>query len=706
MKRRGGFKKGDKGGGKRPGQPRRGSGFGRTTKKAGSGKQGGFAGGVYYGRKEGDGRGGSRGRKGEGVRITGKLIGNARGFGFVKPDREGMEDVFIPPSYMGSALHGDRVEVVTHAEGRGGRAWGEIAKVIERSDAPVVGYFNGQMVAPRDPRFSAWVRVEPADAGGAAAGEMVMAEIVKTGPRGVVGRIIEVLGSSNEPGIESRLALRSHGFEEEFSAEAMEEAEAAPPQVTAAQAQGREDLRGLFTITIDPETARDFDDAVAIERAGSGYRLWVSIADVSHYVKSGSAIDAEAYERATSVYFPDRAIPMLPPELSSGICSLRPGQDRLAMTVEMELDGQGKRLSARMYASVIKSDHRLTYEQVERMEHEHDLRREFSGAWPAIEIMRELSELRRRRRISRGAIDLDMPEPQIILDEAGEVTDIRRSEQTWSHRLIEEFMLLANETVAAFLTDHDQPMIYRIHEPPAPSSVLALADVLAPLGLKLLLKDSSPEHVRPRDFQRVITKASGTPYETMVKYLCLRSMMQAVYSAELRGHFGLAAERYCHFTSPIRRYPDLMVHRILKLFLGTAEKEGAGYKPVSRNLARDLKQAAEHCSERERASMEAEREMTDLYRARWMAKRLGEEFEGMISSVTAFGLFVELREVFVEGLIPADTLDRDLEFHEKLMLVRGRSSGIEFRIGDRVRVQSTGVDLAQRKISFRLLEKK
>ncbi|HUT55746.1 MAG TPA: ribonuclease R [bacterium] len=719
-----GFKKGDRGARKPSGRGKAGrgsGGFARSGKKAGGAEPGGYSGGVYRGRRPVGTRG--RVRSDAGLKITGTLEGHARGFGFVRPDQEGMADVFIPASYMGGALHGDRVEALAHAEGRGGKGWGEIVKVVERSASPIVGYFNGQMVVPRDARIGAWLKVHPADAGDAAAGEMVLAQVVKTGPHGVQGRIVEVLGPSDEPGIESRIALRAHGFEEEHSAEAGEEAGSAPQKVTAADRAGREDLRNLFTITIDPETARDFDDAVSIERTDGGYRLWVSIADVSHYVKRGGAIDAEAYERATSVYFPDRAIHMLPSELSAGICSLKPGVDRLAMTVEMNFDGRGRRLESRMYGSVINSDHRLSYDQVEEMEHDSGLRERPPGAWPAIQIMRELALLRRERRAERGAIDLDVPEPVVVLDPDGEVSAILRSEQTWSHKLIEEFMLAANETVASFLTERGQPMVYRIHEPPAPPAVTALAEMLAPLGFRLLEKGAEPEHIRPRDYQLVINKARGTPYEMMVKVMCLRSMMQAEYSAELRGHFGLAADRYCHFTSPIRRYPDLIVHRILKQFLSmggtgfqpgssdiaaTSRRKGSGatgHKPVEPSGGGSLKGAAAHCSERERAAQDAEREMVDYYRARWMARHLGEGFGGVISGVAAFGLFVELDQAFVEGMVPADTLDPDLEFHEKEMAVRGGHSGLEFRIGDRVRVQAVAVDLEQRKISFRLLEK-
>lgn len=650
--------------------------------------------------------GGGRGRRRSegGRKLSGVLEGHARGFGFVRVDEPGMEDVFIPPAYLGGALHGDRVEILFHEQGRDGRTWGEVVKIIERRADPVIGYWNGLAVIPRDPRFLAWIKVHHTDSGGASPGDMVVVELTKTDEDGVHGRVIEVLGAADAPGIESRIVLRGHGFNEEFTPDAEQEAKNAPAEVSPSEAAGRRDLRPLFTITIDPAGARDFDDAISIERTGSGFRLWVSIADVSHYVRSGSAIDDEAYERATSVYFPDRAVHMLPEELSAGVCSLKPGVDRLAMTAEMDFDGQGKRRSARFYCSVIRSDHRLTYEQVEEMEHEPEVRAAFPGAWPAIEIMRELAGLRTRRRKGRGSIDLDVPEPVVIFGADGEVADIARSEQTWSHRLIEEFMLIANETVASFMEDNEQPMIYRVHEPPAPVSVVVLADLLAPLGFQLLGKGTEPENIKPRDFQRVIGKALGTPYEMMVKVLCLRTMMQARYNVGLLGHFGLAADRYCHFTSPIRRYPDLVVHRLLKQAIG--EAPGLRIDPEGRGAAPEpLPAAALHCSERERAAMEAEREMTDLYRVLWMARHLGEDFEGTVSGVTPYGLFVELEPAFVEGLVPAATIDEDLEFHEGEMVIRGKTTGLEFRIGDRVRVRAVAADLDRRKITFRLLEK-
>jgi len=352
-----------------------------------------------------------RGKKSDKTReLTGAFQGTDRGFGFVRPDQSEAEDVFIPAPYVGPALHGDRVIVRKHDAGRDGRPYGEITKVIEWSKAPIVGLFNGLSVVPRDARYNAWIKVHHADAGHAEDGDVVAVEVTKRNVKGVFGRVVSVLGKSDEPGIESRVALANFGFDDGFPADALEEAEAAPDKVTPADLAGREDLRDTFTITIDPASSRDFDDAVAIERTEHGLRLWVSIADVANYVLPGSAIDNEAYQRATSVYMPDRAVHMLPEALSAGICSLVPGQDRMAMTAEMEFNKKGRRVRARMYESVIHSDFRLSYDQVERMEHDPKLRDEFPGVWDKILLSRELMKLRRRRRLNRGAVDLEMAE--------------------------------------------------------------------------------------------------------------------------------------------------------------------------------------------------------------------------------------------------------------------------------------------------------
>jgi len=631
-------------------------------------------------------------------RVKGTFEGHARGFGFVRPDDPDLPDVFIPPRFVGPALHGDRVEVRVYEGGRDKKNWGEVSRILEQAAEPVVGRFDGRVVVPRDPRYCARVKVRPGDAKAAEAGDIVVVQVEKRSVKGVFGRVAEVLGSHDSPGIESKVVLRAHGFKEDFPEEASRQAESAPRKVRKADMEGRRDIRDKFTITIDPERARDFDDALSIEKSGGGYKLLVSIADVSHYVPARSAVDHEAYRRATSVYLPDRAVPMLPPELSSGICSLKPEADRLAVTIEMEFDSAGRRTKASIYPSVMRSDARLSYDQVEAVENDRSLRSEQRAAWDAVAALRQLAERRRKLRLARGAVDLDVPEPEVVLDEAGGVEDILRRRQTWSHRLVEECMLAANEAVAEFMTENNQPMIYRVHEPPSAAAVEALADMLAPLGYRLLAKNTDPENIAPRDFQRVIEEARGTQYELLVKTLCLRSMMRARYNALPAGHFGLASARYCHFTSPIRRYPDLMVHRLLKAAIGF--KEPVTHLPAA---PAHLPAAAHHCSERERAAEDAEREMTDLYAVLWMAERLGKDFRGTVTGVTPFGLFIELEEAMVEGLAPVDTLDSDPLFIEEKMEMVLKERGERFRIGDRVVVSAESADRDQRRITFRLI---
>jgi len=625
--------------------------------------------------------------------VTGTFQGHERGFGFVVTDKQGLPDVFIPPLKKGDVLHGDRVEALVTERGRDGRLAGHIVRVIERSQEPIVGVYDGRVVIPRDPRMEAWIRVHPADAGDAEPEDMVVVEITKwpSGKKGAHGKIIEVLGEEGDPDIESHIVLRKNGFTEEFPDEVIKETQSVPQKVRDEDRAGREDLTDVFTITIDPERARDFDDALSIQTTSKGYRAWVSIADVSHYVRPGSALDEEAYARATSVYLPDRSVPMLPPELSSGICSLRPAETRLAVTVEMNFDFEGVRREFRIYPSVICSDHRLTYEEVEEMEHDTSVRDKYPGAWPVIENLQKLAKLRQDRRTARGAIDLDIDEAEVVLDDDGEVVTIARRENTWSHRLVEEYMLTANEAVATYMAEKELPVIRRIHEGPFPASVEALADQIAPLGFQLLEKGADPENIKPADYQRIIKEAEGGPYERLIKTLSLRSMMQARYSHKLIGHFGLASECYCHFTSPIRRYPDLVVHRLVKQAIEGGDP-GKYAKPAH------LSTTAEHCSERERAAEAVEREMVDLYSARWMARHLGEEFDGVVSGVTPSGIFVELDSVLIEGMVPLQSFKEELVFREEEMALTGPES--EYRIGDRVRVQAKDADIEKRRTTF------
>ncbi|OGW39618.1 MAG: ribonuclease R, partial [Nitrospirae bacterium GWD2_57_9] len=464
-----------------------------------------------------------------------------------------------------------------------------------------------------------------------------------------------------------------------------------------AMRRGRRDLRELPTVTIDGEKARDFDDAVSIERIKAGYRLWVHIADVAHYVKEGSFLDEEAYQRGTSVYLPDRAIPMLPEALSNGICSLNPNLDRLTLTCEMDISPAGAILRYDIYDSVINSNERMTYTSVREILVDRDpaQRRRYAALLDRFELMAELMEILKAKRAKRGSIDFDLPEPEIVLDLQGRMTDVIRAERNMAHQLIEEFMLAANETVAGHIESKEKPFIYRIHEEPAEEKLTDLIEFLATLGITL----PAVKKLKPIHLQKALAKAKGTREETLINTVLLRTMKQARYSEENAGHFGLAAETYTHFTSPIRRYPDLIVHRILKADMRGRLEDGAYVE----KLADRLPEMAAHSSKRERTAMEAERDVIAMLKLEFMKDKLGEVYEGIITGVTQFGFFVQLREYFVEGLVHVSTLDDDYyHYVEKQHSLRGERRKRVYRIGDIVKVNVDRVDPLRRKIDFSL----
>ena len=461
--------------------------------------------------------------------------------------------------------------------------------------------------------------------------------------------------------------------------------------------KGRRDLREQPTVTIDGETARDFDDAISIEKIRTGFRLWVHIADVAHYVKEETSLNEEAYARGTSVYLPDRAIPMLPEALSNGICSLNPNLDRLTLTCEMDISPLGEILKYDIYESVINSNERMTYTAVREILVDKDpsQRKRYAALLPEFELMAELMEVLRVKRSKRGSIDFDLPEPQIVLDLQGRMTEIIRAERNMAHQIIEEFMLAANETVAGHIEKKEAPFMYRIHEEPAEEKLTDLIDFLATLGISL----PTVKKLKPVHLQKALAKAKGTPEETLINTVLLRTMKQARYSAENVGHFGLAAETYTHFTSPIRRYPDLIVHRILKSDMKGKLKDPAYVK----HLAETLPEAAIHCSLRERTAMEAERDVITMLKIEFMKDKLGEVYDGIVTGVTQFGLFVQLRELFVEGLVHVSTLTDDYyHYVEKLHCLRGERLKCVYRIGDAIRVRVDRVDAARKRIDFSL----
>jgi len=635
--------------------------------------------------------------------VTGRLACHPNGFGFVIDDRGG-PDVFIAPRRMGGAMHADAVvaRVEGGAERRGGergqgeKREGRIIRVTERANRVVVGVFARDrgyaLVVPTDARLLDNILIPPGGEAEAWEGAVVSAEITAwPGARSApLGRVVEVLGDPEDPDVEAGVILRKYALPVEFPARVLREARGVPDEVPEAALKGRRDLRDTLAFTIDGESAKDFDDAVSIEKRPDGFLLRVSIADVSYYVEEGSELDAEARERSTSVYFPDRCIPMLPEALSNGICSLKPGVDRLTLTVELDFDTRGRVRKKRFYESVIRSSMRLTYTRVKRLLDRADaeLERERPGVAEALRVMEVLARLLGRRRSEKGSIDFDLPEPQILIDIEGKIEDIVRSERNIAHRIIEEFMLAANRAVAEEFSAPGLPFIYRVHPEPDQESIEEFGEFIAAFGLSLKPGGG------PRAFARVLKAVEGRPEERLVNHVLLRSMKQAVYSAENIGHFGLAFDDYTHFTSPIRRYPDLIVHRLLKRLIhrryGRREQEAAEAA---------LGAIAAHSSARERKAMEAERDMVDLKKARFMRDHVGEVFEGLISGVTSFGLFVELSEYFVEALVHVSSLMDDYYvYDEKMHAMTGENTKRRFRLGDPVTVLIERVDMERRRI--------
>ncbi len=633
--------------------------------------------------------------------LTGRLSCHRDGYGFVTPE-EGGDDIFVPARFLRENMHGDKVAVRVETDKGFGKLEGRIIRTLERGYSRIVGRFeaskNFGYVVPDEQRINHDIYIPPSAYGKAKSGQSVVVEITAypAAHRNPEGRIVEVLGWPDDPEVEVKTILAKFELPNVFSSGALEEARAIPEVPKAADIRGRIDLRGNPTVTIDGETARDFDDAVSVKKEnGDLVRLWVSIADVSHYVKEGSMLDMDAYVRGTSVYFPDRCIPMLPEQLSNGICSLNPHVDRLAMTAEMLFDSCGGMIESRFYPSVIRSGARLTYtlvrDMLENSSHGD------SGKNVELEehllLMKELALRLMEKRRKRGSIDFDLPEPEIILDLQGQTEAILKAERNIAHRIIEEFMLAANEAVASYIESRDVPSLYRVHENPDPVKLKDFKEFIFNFGYEFPMKD---DRVNPGELQRILRQAEGRPEEKMVNGVLLRCMKQARYSMENLGHFGLASSCYTHFTSPIRRYPDLVVHRLLKAVL-TGKLKKAG----SEKLEQTLPETAAHTSRRERVAMEAEREIVELKKLQFMKDKTGEEFDGFISGVTSFGFFVELMEYFVEGLVHVSTLRRDFyHYAEKQHSLVGENTGETFRIGDMVRVRIAQVSPEKKQIDF------
>jgi ribonuclease R len=623
--------------------------------------------------------------------VAGRVSAHPDGYGFVVPDAGGA-DFYLSANEMRGVLHGDRVMVRQTGLDRRGRPEGTVVEVTERAQKRIVGRVHRErglwFVAASDRRISADILLEPGGHGRATPGQIVTAELVSqpTKHSAPIGRVVEVLGEHDDPGMEIEIALRKHAMPFEFSAEARRAAARLPEEVRDKDAKGRADLRALPLVTIDGETAKDFDDAVYCERDGRGYRLVVAIADVSHYVASGGPLDADARERGNSVYFPRRVIPMLPEKLSNGLCSLNPDVDRLAMVCDMAISQKGEIKAYRFYAAAIRSHARLTYTQVAAALYEGKPDAATGPLLGRLEALDQVFRALLQARGKRGAIDFETVETRLIFDERGKIERIVPVERNDAHRLIEECMLAANVSASDFLQSRGHKALYRIHEGPKPEKLAALREFLKGFGLQL----GGGDDPQARDYAKLLDAIRGRPDRQLLQTVLLRSLQQAVYSPDNVGHFGLAYEHYTHFTSPIRRYPDLVIHRAIKAVLAGATYDPGGWSELGL-----------HCSMTERRADEASRDVESWLKCYYMQNQVGEEFAGTVSAVTSFGIFVGLDGVYVEGLVHISELGTDyFQYDAARHQIRGERTGKSYRLADRVRVRIARVDLETSRIDF------
>jgi len=635
--------------------------------------------------------------------VTGRVHAHPDGFGFLIPEDRDAEDIYLSRREMRRVMHGDRVMVRIDRKQRGA-VEAHITQVIEHGQKRLLGTFSefdgkGYLI-PMDPRVAGAIALGP---GGPKAekGQVIAAEISRyaTAMSPPVAQVVKVMGDPDDAEVQVQSVVFRYGLTTAFPADVHREAAKCSYSISADQIAERTDLRDLPIVTIDGENARDFDDAVFARKLSTGgYELFVSIADVSYYVRPETALDQEAYARGTSVYFPDRAIPMLPEALSNGICSLNPNEDRLTRTACMEFNAGGEAIHSRFFNSVIRSHARMTYTEVRRIlvDKDSECLVRYAPLVDQFKLMAELALLIYENRRALGNLDFDLPEAEIVLDLQGLPENIVRAERNIAHRIIEEFMIAANEAVARQLTAKDFPTLYRVHEGPDKEALEALAPFLLSLGYRLPLKK---ENITPLGIQRLLEACRGKPEERVVNRVLLRSMKQALYQPVNIGHFGLASTCYTHFTSPIRRYPDLIVHRMLD-----RARRGEKLKPKEREeLSSYLAEAGKQTSERERHAMDAEREMVDLKKAQFMMNKMGEEFTGFINSLASFGFFVELDAYFIEGLVKLSSLtDDDYDYYEKEYVIKGRRHGKKFRLGDNVRVNVARINAFRSEIDFEL----
>ncbi|WP_276532449.1 ribonuclease R [Cytobacillus horneckiae] len=637
--------------------------------------------------------------------IRGKLSGHAKGFAFVIPDEPGMDDIFIPPNETNNAMHGDIVLARVSSESSGQRREGTVVRILERGVQQIVGTYTESkhfgFVIPDDKKFASDIFIPKAASKGAVEGHKVVVKLTTypEGRKSAEGEVTEILGHKNDPGVDILSIIHKHGLPMEFPSDVLDQAEQTPEQISEKEIEDRRDLRNQTIVTIDGADAKDLDDAVTVTKLENGnYKLGVHIADVTYYVQENSAIDAEAADRATSVYLVDRVIPMIPHRLSNGICSLNPKVDRLTLSCEMEITSEGEVVNHEIFQSVIKTTERMTYSDVNKIleDKDEELIERYKALVPMFQLMEELAQVLRTKRMHRGAIDFDFKEAKVLVDQDGAPQDVVIRERSVAEKLIEEFMLAANETVAEHFHWMDVPFIYRIHEDPKEDKLRRFFEFITNFGY---IVKGTANAIHPRALQEIIEEVQGKPEEMVISTVMLRSMQQAKYDPESLGHFGLSTEFYTHFTSPIRRYPDLIVHRLIRTYLIEGKLDSATQEKWD-SILPDI---ADHSSNMERRAVDAERETDELKKAEYMMDKIGVEYDGIISSVTNFGMFVELPNT-IEGLIHVSYMTDDYyRYEERQLAMIGERTGNVFRIGDEITVRVINVNKDERSIDFEIV---
>lgn len=637
--------------------------------------------------------------------IKGKISAHAKGFAFLLPEDTSLSDVFIPPNELNTAMNGDIVMVRLNSQSSGSRQEGTVIRILERAIQRVVGTYtetrNFGFVIPDDKKITSDIFIPKNGKNGAAEGHKVVVKLTSypEGRMNAEGEVETILGHKNDPGIDILSVIHKHGLPGEFPADAMEQASSTPDTIGEKDLKDRRDLRDQVIVTIDGADAKDLDDAVTVTKLDDGsYKLGVHIADVSHYVTENSPIDKEALERGTSVYLVDRVIPMIPHRLSNGICSLNPKVDRLTLSCEMTINSQGQVTEHEIFQSVIKTTERMTYSDVNKIlvDDDEELKQKYEPLVPMFKDMERLAQILRDKRMDRGAVDFDFKEAKVLVDDEGAVKDVVIRERSVAEKLIEEFMLVANETVAEHFHWMNVPFIYRIHEEPNAEKLQKFLEFVTTFGYVV---KGTAGNIHPRALQSILDAVRDRPEETVISTVMLRSMKQAKYDPQSLGHFGLSTEFYTHFTSPIRRYPDLIVHRLIRTYLINGKVDEA----TQEKWAERLPDIAEHTSSMERRAVDAERETDDLKKAEYMLDKIGEEFDGMISSVTNFGMFVELPNT-IEGLVHVSFMTDDYyRFDEQHFAMIGERTGNVFRIGDEITVKVVDVNKDERNIDFEIV---